>query len=169
MKQREQADGFTIIELLVVIVVIGILATIAIVSYSGVRDRAKTERAGANTMSVQKVAEAYYSRHNEYPSTAEQFTSTHTSFPAGVILMRAGQSFAPEGSLTPIDPNERENTIMYKFVRTNIAGVDYITGACVYHWDFTTDSRSEPLYMGNARSTNCHHSSSLGASLPAGP
>lgn len=37
---RKQTDGFTIVELLVVIVVIGILASITIVSYSGIRERA---------------------------------------------------------------------------------------------------------------------------------
>jgi general secretion pathway protein G len=40
-KQKQQS-GFTIVELLIVIVVIGILAAITIVAYNGVQNRAKT-------------------------------------------------------------------------------------------------------------------------------
>ncbi|MEO7904514.1 MAG: prepilin-type N-terminal cleavage/methylation domain-containing protein [Candidatus Saccharimonadales bacterium] len=40
MVDRRKKDGFTIVELLIVIVVIGILATITIVSYNGVQKRA---------------------------------------------------------------------------------------------------------------------------------
>jgi len=45
MKWAKQTHGFTIVELLIVIVVIGILAAITIVSFNGVQERAKTTQA----------------------------------------------------------------------------------------------------------------------------
>lgn len=39
-KQNTNDDGFTIVELLIVIVVIAILATISVVAYNGIQDRA---------------------------------------------------------------------------------------------------------------------------------
>lgn len=47
--------GFTIVELLIVIVVIGILAAIVIVSYSGVQTRARAAAAMAGISSVEKA------------------------------------------------------------------------------------------------------------------
>jgi prepilin-type N-terminal cleavage/methylation domain-containing protein len=51
--------GFTIVELLIVIVVIGILAAITIVAYNGVQNRARTTTAQANAQEVQSKAEVY--------------------------------------------------------------------------------------------------------------
>jgi type IV pilus assembly protein PilA len=52
-------SGFTIVELLIVIVVIGILAAITIVAYNGVQNRARTTTAQANAQEVQNKAEVY--------------------------------------------------------------------------------------------------------------
>lgn len=38
---RKSVSGFTIVELLIVIIVIAILATISVVAYNGVQQRAK--------------------------------------------------------------------------------------------------------------------------------
>ncbi len=40
----ERRSGFTIVELLIVIVVIGILAAIVIVAFQGVQEKAKTTK-----------------------------------------------------------------------------------------------------------------------------
>lgn len=58
--------GFTVIELLVVIIVIGILLAIAVPSYLGFRDRAANNEAKANLRSALPAAEAYYADNSTY-------------------------------------------------------------------------------------------------------
>lgn len=49
-------NGFTIVELLIVIVVIGILATITIVSYNGIQDRARLTSGLAHAAQIKRSA-----------------------------------------------------------------------------------------------------------------
>lgn len=51
-----QTSGFTIVELLIVIVVVAILAAISIVAYTGIQDRAQN---AAKIQSAQQIAKAY--------------------------------------------------------------------------------------------------------------
>jgi prepilin-type N-terminal cleavage/methylation domain-containing protein len=48
-------SGFTIVELLIVIVVIAILATISVVAYNGVQDRARVTAANAELKTLEKA------------------------------------------------------------------------------------------------------------------
>lgn len=72
MKQnpfRARSSGFTIVELLIVIVVIGILAAIVIVAYTGVQARAEKSKMVAAASSAVKVLSAYKAVNGSYPST----------------------------------------------------------------------------------------------------
>jgi type IV pilus assembly protein PilA len=53
-------QGFTVIELLVVIIIIGILLAIAVPSYLGFRDRAANNTMKENLREALPAAEAYY-------------------------------------------------------------------------------------------------------------
>lgn len=61
--------GFTIVELIVVITVIGILAGIALVSYSGVQNRAKRSSIDSNAQQVKLKLGEFYTDKNGYPRT----------------------------------------------------------------------------------------------------
>jgi prepilin-type N-terminal cleavage/methylation domain-containing protein len=62
-------QGFTIVELLIVIVVIGILAAITIVAYNGVTARASYSKEQQDMTSLNKLIQMYYTVNGGYPNT----------------------------------------------------------------------------------------------------
>ena len=45
---KKQQNGFTIVELLIVIVIIGILAAITVVAYNGIQERGRVSKANSD-------------------------------------------------------------------------------------------------------------------------
>lgn len=66
-RSHRQKKGFTIVELLVVVVVIAILASIAIVSYSSIRKQAVASQAGAAASQYRRILTAYVNDNGQYP------------------------------------------------------------------------------------------------------
>lgn len=54
-KYKQQNLGFTIVELLIVIVIIGILAAITVVAYNGIQDRARMSKMNADLTELSKA------------------------------------------------------------------------------------------------------------------
>ena len=69
LKKRNQ--GFTIVELLIVIVVIGILAALVITTYSGIQAKARNGKRSNDMQAVQTQVEAFYSQNGYYPSLTD--------------------------------------------------------------------------------------------------
>ena len=59
--------GFTIIELIVVIVVIGILASIVYVSFTTVQKRSRDSQRDRDVMDIQRGLDKYYAANGAYP------------------------------------------------------------------------------------------------------
>lgn len=68
LKKRNQ--GFTIVELLIVIVVIGILALLVITTYSGIQAKGRNGQRASDVKSVQTQLEAFYQDNGYYPTLA---------------------------------------------------------------------------------------------------
>lgn len=66
---KTKQSGFTIVELLIVIVIIGILAAITIVAYNGIQDRAKTAALMSDLTSAGKQLKIDQVTGGAYPAT----------------------------------------------------------------------------------------------------
>ncbi len=65
---RKSRSGFSVIELLIVIIVIGILGAIVISTYSGVRVKERNSTRQTDVQAIQTGLEAFYSQNGYYPS-----------------------------------------------------------------------------------------------------
>ena len=70
--RKKNEEGFTIAELLIVIVVLGILAAIAIPSFTGLQKRARRAELESNGRAIVLALEMYKIDKGEYPPTGEQ-------------------------------------------------------------------------------------------------
>jgi type II secretion system protein G len=67
---RKNNRGFTIVELLIVIVVIGILAALVVVTYNGIQQKARDTERKTDVNALHGQLEAYQAQNGRYPTLA---------------------------------------------------------------------------------------------------
>src|SRR5438552_7150872 len=75
MLRRKEEEGFTLIELMVVVLIIGILIAIAIPTFLGARGRAQDRAVQSNLRNALTNAKAIYTDKEDY-STADSVAMT---------------------------------------------------------------------------------------------
>ncbi|MGB3392154.1 MAG: type II secretion system major pseudopilin GspG [Stenotrophomonas sp.] len=83
MNPRNRQHGFTLIELMVVIVIIGLLATVVMLNVMPSQDRAMAEKARADVALLEQALEAYRLDNLVYPKT-EQGLQALLQAPSGL-------------------------------------------------------------------------------------
>jgi type IV pilus assembly protein PilA len=77
MDVRRRSDGgFTLIELMIVVALIGVLSAIAIPSFLRFQLRAKAAEASTNLAAIATTEEAFYTEHGVYVSVANPVPAT---------------------------------------------------------------------------------------------
>lgn len=84
LKRRVRAGGFTLVEMMVVIVIIGILATILIVNLGGKTDKAKSTYTVGILEQVDNAIELFKAENNRYPQALEELVSMPSDVDANV-------------------------------------------------------------------------------------
>lgn len=131
--------GFTIIELLIVIVVIGILAAIVVVTYQGVQNKANKTAAEQNAREVANKATAFNASASRFPKTLDELKkatsdigkSTEKAYPEAKLSEKVSALVKTTGP-TASDKTAVQYQVCKKGTGTD---VDYV-GAKVVFWNY---------------------------------
>ena len=107
MKIKKFSQGFTFIEMLVVVTIIGILSMIGVVNFKVANQKARDGRRQGDLQQIRAALELYRTDQNAYPTTV-QFTSP---------LAAGGTTYMSE---VPTDP-----TTDYLYAYTSATGATY--------------------------------------------
>ncbi len=92
MFKNKKQKGFTLLELLVVIGIIGLLASIIVVNLTGARRRARDTKRVADVRNIQTANEDYYGKYGKYPVTLADLVT------GGQLPMWPQDPLAPSGT-----------------------------------------------------------------------
>ena len=129
IKKMQSERGFTIVELLIVIVVIGILAAIVIVAYTGVTNKANSSAAKGNAEGVQKVAETFNADKGFYAADKAAIVAAAADLTAKVPANVTIDTTVPTGT----EDDKKGIHIYYQGITGQAVGSK--TGGCVMYWD----------------------------------
>jgi prepilin-type N-terminal cleavage/methylation domain-containing protein len=111
---RRTSRAFTLIELLIVVAIIAILASIAVPNFLEAQVRSKVSRAKADIRSLATAVESYYVDWSDYPVPADElgFPVVHPCpshpnevlIPSSVTTPIAYIAYRPLDPFTPFDP-----------------------------------------------------------------
>lgn len=98
MWAKNKQNGFTIVELLIVVVVIAILAAITIVAYNGIQNRARLAAIQSDLSTVSKILKLDQVANNNYPSTLAEANGGRgiTSSQGGTLTYQYDNSSLPQ-------------------------------------------------------------------------
>lgn len=164
LKDRRKTSGFTLVELLIVIVVIAILAAITIVAYGNVSARANTTQGQTAVANVVKIAEAINADDTKYPDLTtgtSSFTVGSTQgtakLPSGITIAAPSGSGTVTATPTALSTIYGSSTAVFSAKPANgntvvvvpvcsAAGV--VLGGAVYGYSFADTSKVTVAYYG---------------------
>lgn len=138
MIRLNEREGFTIVELLVVIVVIGILAAITIVAYSGISNRAKVSALQSDLSNGSNQLKLFQVDNSNYPATISTNCVTQSDTTTNkCIKASSGNTYSD------YQTDNTSNPQSFCLTSTNSSGVSYRT----------TDNSTPTI--GNCSRTSC--------------
>lgn len=76
-KFENKDKGFTLVELLIVIVILGILATVTVFAVRGITDKAEENTCANDLATIETAIESYFAIENTYPAALSNLTPTY--------------------------------------------------------------------------------------------
>lgn len=140
--------GFTLVELLVVVTLIGILTTVALANFSGGTAKARDTQRKSDLRAIRDALEQYKLDNGSYPVTGTNYESGNSAFPTdgagtntgntqyttlmtnstyGLVTLKYMQK-------TLTDPRNT-TPYLYRYATTDASGTSYVLEACLERSD----------------------------------
>jgi len=117
-------QGFTIVELLIVIVVIGILAAISVIAYNGIQANARFSAYKSDIQSINRAIQLYHADNGVYPYTGTNGCATNYSTGTGNFIPGTPSLVPNYASKIPDVVNYSGGANYYAYCWNN-SGADY--------------------------------------------
>ncbi len=108
-KMKAKRSGFTLVEILIVVVILGILAAIVIPQFTEASTEAKLSSLCTDLQTLRSQIELYKIQHNDVPPTFAAFTAQMTA--QTDITGAAGTDYGPYMQKIPINQFNNDNTL----------------------------------------------------------
>lgn len=112
---KRKQRGFTIVELLIVIVVIGILAAIVITTFVGVQKKGRDADRKADINALYSQIEVYFAQNSRYPELSDLNDATWRS--TNMPGLTVETTYAPNKTVA-IDDDVDNDTDRYQYTTT---------------------------------------------------
>ena len=106
VQESKQDKGFTLVELLIVIVILGILATVTVFAVTGITNKGKTSACKSDATTIQTAEEAYSANTGSYTNTQANLVNAGLMHAAStkftIALVAATSTAAASYTLTGV-------------------------------------------------------------------
>lgn len=126
MSYKSNQKGFTIVELLIVIVVIGILAALVITTFAGIQRKARDTERTTDIKALHGQIEVYYTNQNLYPTLANMNDATWRS--TNMKGLDAEALKDPKGTASTLVAAAAANSYAYAVTNSSDTACDNTTG-----------------------------------------
>lgn len=131
MSFKSNNKGFTIVELLIVIVVIGILAALVVTTFTGIQQRARNTERQTDIKAIHGQVEAYYAQNGRYPTLDNLNDAAFRS--ANMKGLDAEALKDPKGSSSTLVTTAAGNVYSYDVQRSGGGTCDNSTNDCAQY------------------------------------
>lgn len=131
MVKTNRQSGFTIVELLIVIVVIGILAALVITTFTGIQQKARDTERQTDIKALYGQVEAYYAQNGKYPTLTNMNTAAWRSSNVKGLDQEALRD--PKNTSYGLVGAAAANSYSYAVTNSSNTACDNTTSDCVQY------------------------------------